>query len=70
MRSADKVADMDTVNGANLRTLTASRAKLVVDNRKIVLNGNCTVGTGLLALHTADTAVRASRAGLCALLVA
>ena len=69
MRAADKVAEVDTMHGASLRTRTASGTKVVVDRSKIVLNGNSTVGTGLLALHTADTAVRASRACLCTLVV-
>ena len=69
MRAADKGAEVDTMHGASLRTRTASGTKLVVDRSKIVLNGNSTVGTGLLALHTADTTVRASRACLCTLVV-
>ena len=69
MRAADKVAKMDTMHGAYLRTSAASGAKLVVDRSEIVLYGNSTVRTGLLALHTADTAVRAGRACLCALIV-
>ena len=69
MRAADKVAKMDTMHGANLRTSTATGTKLVVDSSEIVLYGNSTVGTGFLTLHTADTAVRAGRAGLCSLIV-
>ena len=69
MRAADKVAKMDTMHGAYLRTRTASGTKVVVDRSKIVLYGDSTVGAGLLAFHTADTAVRASRAGLCTLIV-
>ena len=69
MRAADKVAKMDTMHGAYLRTRTASGTKVIVDRSKIVLYGNSTVGTGLLTLHTADTAVRAGGAGLCALIV-
>ena len=69
MRSADKVSDVDAVNGAYLCTRTAAGTKLVIDGCEIILYGNSTVGAGLLALHTADTAVRASCTGPCALIV-
>ena len=69
MRAADKVAKMDTMHGAYLCTRTAAGTKLVIDGCKIILYGNSTVGAGLLALHTSDTAVRASCTGPCALIV-
>ena len=70
MCSADKVSDMDTVYRADLGTRTATGAKLVIYNCEVVLYGNSAVWTGLLALHTADTAVRTGRSGLCAFIMA
>ena len=59
VRSADEVALVDTVYGADGYALAASCAQRVVDGCEIILDGDGTVGTGLLALHTADTAVGA-----------
>ena len=69
MCSADEATLVDTVYGTNLNTSAAACAKRVVDGRKIVLDGDSAVGTGLLTLHTADTAVRAVLAHVCALVV-
>ena len=57
MCAADKVALMNTFNGANLGTVAASRAKRIVDNRKIVDNLNCAMRTSLLTLHATNTTV-------------
>ena len=59
VRSADEVALVDTVYGADGYALAAACAQRVVDGCEIILDGDGTVGTGLLALHTADTAVSA-----------
>ena len=69
MRSADEAALVDTVYGTNLNTSAAACAKRVVDGCKIVLDGDSAVGTGLLTLHTADTAILTVLAHVCALVV-
>ena len=57
MSTADKVALVNTLNGANLSAFAAIYAKLVVYYGKVVNNLDCAGGTGFFALHTADTAV-------------
>ena len=69
MRSADEAALVDTMYGTNLYACAASGAKIVVDGREVILNGDCAVGTSLLALHTADTAVLAVLTYVSALIV-
>ena len=69
MSSADKVPLVDTMNGANLCTLTASGTKIVVYGCEIVNHGDSTVGTALLALAASDTTVGTYLAHLGALLV-
>ena len=59
MCSAHEVALVDAMHGAGLGAGAAAGAKLVVDGCEIVLDGDGTLRTGLLALHTADTAVGA-----------
>ena len=69
MRSADEAAFVDAMYGTNLYACAAAGAKIVVDGRKVVLYGDSAVGTGLLALHTADTSVLAVLTYVCALIV-
>ena len=69
MSSADKVTLVDTMNGANLCTLTASGTKIVVYGCEIVNHGDSTVRTALLALAASDTTVGTYLAHLSALLV-
>jgi len=57
VRSANKVSFVDAVHGADLDARAAAGAERVVDGREIVDNGYCSVRTGLLTLHAADTAV-------------
>ena len=59
MRSADEVTLVDAMNGAHLCASTASGAKGVIYRSEISLYLDRAAGTGLLTLHTADTAVRA-----------
>ena len=59
MSAADEVTLVDTVNGANSCALAATGTERVVDGREVVYNLDSAVRTGLLALHTADTAVGA-----------
>ena len=63
MSAADEVALVDTVNGTNLCTSATAGTKIVVDSGEIVLDGDSTLGTGLLTLHTADTTVGAILTG-------
>ena len=63
MRSADEVPLVDTVYGAYLCASTASGAKIVVDYRQIILDGDSTLRAGLLTLHTAYAAVGAILTG-------
>ena len=59
MSAADEVALVYAVNGTYLDTSSAACAKVVIDSSKIVFYSDCSVGTGLLTLHTANTTVRA-----------
>ena len=59
VRSADEVALVDAMYGTNCRTLTASSTERVVDGSEVVNNLDSAALTGLLTLHTADTAVGA-----------
>ena len=70
MRSADEAAFVDAMYGTNLYACAAAGAKIVVDGRKVVLYGDSAVGTGLLALHTADTTVGTELTNNSALIVA
>ena len=67
MRSADEATLVDTVHGTRLYACAAAGTEVVVDGCEVVLNSDSAVGTGLLALHTADTAVRAVLTCVCAL---
>lgn len=69
MRSADEVTFVDAVYGADLNARAATCAERVIDGREVILYGDSTVRTGLLTLHTADTAVGADFARYCALVV-
>ena len=57
MSTADKVALVDTVNGANLCTLAAGGAKIVVYHGEVVNHGDSTGGTVLLTLAAGNTTV-------------
>lgn len=57
--SANEVAFVDAVDGANLYARAATGAEGVIDGSKVVLNGDSALRTGLLTLHTADTTVGA-----------
>ena len=69
MCATDEVALVDAVDGADLNARATACAKAIVDGSEVILNGDRTVGTGLLALHTADTAVLAVLTSVCALIV-
>ena len=69
MRSADEVALVNAVYGTYLNTCAASGAKRVVDSSEIILHSDRAVRTGLLTLHTTDTAVGAILTYVCALIV-
>lgn len=58
--AADETALVNTMNRANLNALCTTCAKRIINGREVVNHSNSTVGTGLLALHTTDTAVGAS----------
>ena len=57
MSRTNKAAFVDTVNGTSLSTLTTARAKLIIDDRKVINDLDSTVRTGLLALHTTNATV-------------
>ena len=57
MRSADKVILVDTMNGADLGTRSATCAKRVVVGCKIIFNLNGIARASLLAFHASDTSV-------------
>ena len=68
--AANEVAEMNTFHRAYLVTLAAACTLTVVDGSKVVYYLDCTLGTVLLTLHTADTAVRANLTNLRALVMA
>ena len=59
MCSAHEVTLVNAMHGADGGTGATTGALLVIDGCKVVYHGNCTVGAGLFALLTADTAVGA-----------
>ena len=59
MCATDEVTLVDAVDGADLNARATACAKAIVDGSEVVLNRDSTARTGLLALHTADTAVGA-----------
>ena len=63
MRSANEVTLVDTVYGTSLGACAAAGTEIVIDGREVVLYGDSTLRTGLLTLHTADTAVGAILTG-------
>ena len=69
MRAADKVSFVYTMDRAYCDALRAARAKSVVYSCQIVFDLYSAVRTGLFALHTADTTVRADLSGESALVV-
>ena len=69
MRSADKVALVNTMYRAYLNTRGTSRALLIVDCGKVVDNLDSSVRTGFLALTAGDASVFTSLSCNCALVV-
>ena len=69
MSSANEVALVDAVYGTNLNTRATAGAERIIDSCEIILYGDCTVGAGLLTLHTAYTAVGAILTGESTLIV-
>ena len=57
MRSANEVTFVDTMYRTYSHALSAACAERVIYSGEVVYNLDCTVGTDLFALHTADTAV-------------
>ena len=70
VRSADEVTFVDAVYGADLNARAATCAERVIDGREVILYGDSTVRTGLLTLHTSDTANRANLACYSTLIMA
>ena len=68
--AANEVLKVNTLNGTYLVTSSATGTLIIIDYREIILNLDGAVRTGLLALHTTDTAVVASLAGNSTLIVA
>ena len=63
MSATDEVTEMNTFNGANVVTRATSRTLRIVNYGEIILNLDCSLGTGLLALHTADAGISCRREG-------
>ena len=59
MCAADEVFEMNTLYGTCIVASATTCTLIIVNNSKIILNCNCAMRTGLLTLHTADTAVGA-----------
>ena len=69
MRTADKVALVNTVNRANLLAGSAAGTFFVIYGCKIIYDLDSIVRTGLFALAAGYTAVGAISAHVCALVV-
>ena len=67
--SADKVTLVDAVYGTNLGASAAAGAERVIYSSEVSVHGDSAAGTGLLTLHTADTAVGAVLTYVSALIV-
>ena len=61
---------MYTLLGAYLVASTTAGTLLIINYSKVVYNLNCSLGAGLLTLHTADTTVGACLVGYSALIIA
>ena len=70
MSAANEGFDVNTLLGANLLTSSATCTLRVINYGEIILYLDCAVRTGLLTLHTADTAVGASLVGYSTLVMA
>ena len=70
MSTADKVAEVYTLNRANLVTLSASRTFIIIDSSKIVNNLDRALRTSLLTLHASYASVRANLTNLSTLIMA
>jgi hypothetical protein len=68
--AANEVAEMNALYGTNIVTSAATCTLAVIDGSKVVLYLDCSLGTGLLALHTTDTTVGAGLTCYCALIMA
>lgn len=66
---ADECVLADNVDGANVGAETASDTLLVIDNGKIVVHRDSTVGAGSHTLGTTETSVGAHLSCECALVV-
>ena len=69
MRAAVEVFLCDAVNGTSLGAFAAAGTFFVVNNCKIVLNVDRSVGAGLFALAASNTTVFTSLSGDCSLVV-
>ena len=69
MCSANKVAFVDAMHGANLYTFAAACAERIVDDCQIVRDLNSTVRASLLTLHAANASIETIFTGLCTLIV-
>ena len=61
---------LQTSGRTNFRTRTAARAKAVVNDSAVVLDGDGTGGTGLFALLACNAGILTSFAGICTFIVA
>lgn len=59
MSAANEVFEVNTLHGTYRSTLTAACTLIIINSSEIILYLDCAVRTGLLTLHTADTAVGA-----------
>ena len=59
MCATNKILQVDTMYGAYVVTSATACTLRVINSSEIILNLDCSLGTGLLTLHTADTTVRA-----------
>ena len=70
MSSADEILQMYALDGAYVVTSSAARTLIIINCGEIILYLDCSLGTGLLTLHTADTSVGAGLTGYGTLIMA
>ena len=70
MSSADEILQMNTLHGTNIVTSSAARTLIIINCGEIILYLDCSLGTGLLTLHTADASIGTGLTGNSTLVVA
>ena len=67
--ATNEVAEMYTLNGTYIVTVSTTGTLLVIDGGKVVFYLDCSLGTGFFTLAASDTTVEANLTHLRALIV-